>query len=891
MVKKLSNFIVDKRIPILIIMLILAAVCAFGSTFVKVNSDMTKYLPDDSQMKTGVDIMNKEFPEMETSKTIRVMFDDLTGDQINDVKTKLEAIENVGSVDYDPESSDFNKDNHTLFVINMDCEYQSAEQDAIEKSLKDDFSDYKVVWHDDFDGNMGIPPIVLVAVMAILITILLFMCGSWFEPVLFLFTIGIAVFINLGTNIFRGEVADVTQSIAAILQMGLSMDYSIILMNRYRQERANEPDKVVAMKKALKNAFSSVASSSMTTVVGLLMLVFMSFKIGEDLGIVLAKGVFCSMVCVLTMLPGLTLLFDKVITKTSKKQLHIPMNWAAKFSFKARIVMPILFVILFGVVIFLQQRTGIAYTLVKDDLVADVFPKDNMIVLLYDNNDEEAVTKLSEDLSSDEKVKSVMGYGSIFGKQYTVEEMADVFAGMGGDVNMDPTVLKMFYYDYANNGETGTMKVGEFMTFVSEDVMTNETFSDRIDEGMKEQASMMSVFSSKEALTTPMTSEELAEVFGMESKDIDSLFMLYNMSDKENQKDKLSVEEFINFINDTVLTNPMYSSGIDEEQGAMLSSATSLVNAVISDEEYTSQEMADLFSGFSEDLDSGMIDLMYLFAKGTNSEDLGTMDIDTMFNYLVEKVNDPTFGTLLSEEDRQTILDSQSELDDGKAQLKGANNSRVILTTSYPDEGEEVNKFIENIQAYAKDNFKGQYYLIGNSVMNHEMESAFGGELLFITLITALAIFLIVAITFRSLIIPVILVCMVQCSVYITVIVTGILGGNIYYLSLLIVECILMGATIDYGILFTNYYRESRRIFSVQDALKKAYEGSIHTIMTSGMILVLVTAAVGNLFEDAAVTAIVNTISIGSLCAIILILFVLPGILAVVDKLIIRKNK
>lgn len=117
------------------------------------------------------------------------------------------------------------------------------------------------------------------------------------------------------------------------------------------------------------------------------------------------------------------------------------------------------------------------------------------------------------------------------------------------------------------------------------------------------------------------------------------------------------------------------------------------------------------------------------------------------------------------------------------------------------------------------------------------------------------------------------------------------MSGSMYYLALLIVECILMGATIDYGILFTNYYRESRRLFDVKKALKKAYAGSIHTIMTSGLILVTVTGVVGGMFEEATVQAIVKTLSIGSFCAIVLILFILPGILAVCDKLVAKIPK
>ena len=130
----------------------------------------------------------------------------------------------------------------------------------------------------------------------------------------------------------------------------------------------------------------------------------------------------------------------------------------------------------------------------------------------------------------------------------------------------------------------------------------------------------------------------------------------------------------------------------------------------------------------------------------------------------------------------------------------------------------------------------------------------------------------------------------VQCGVFITVTVIGAYSGSIYYLALLIVQSILMGATIDYGILFTNYYREHRRTAGIREALERAYEGSVHTILTSGLILVLITAAVGRLFEDETVTEIIRTLSIGSLSVILLILFILPGTLAACDKLVTRKK-
>ena len=174
--------------------------------------------------------------------------------------------------------------------------------------------------------------------------------------------------------------------------------------------------------------------------------------------------------------------------------------------------------------------------------------------------------------------------------------------------------------------------------------------------------------------------------------------------------------------------------------------------------------------------------------------------------------------------------------------------------------------------------------------MVYEMENSFDSELLLITLLTAASIFLVVVFTFRSLVIPALLVLIVQCGVFITVTVVGLQGLEIYYLALLIVECILMGATIDYGILYTSYYREMRESMSVRDALIAAYRGSIHTVLTSGSIMVLVTAVVGKFFGNPTIEQICRTISIGAFSAIILILLFLPGMLALLDRWVLPRD-
>ena len=215
-----------------------------------------------------------------------------------------------------------------------------------------------------YDAN--VPPVStenLLLALAILVVVLLVMCNSWFEPVVFLGTIAVAVIINNGTNAFLPSISDSANSIVAVMQLVLSMDYSIILMNRYTQEKERHTDKKEAMKEAIRSAFPAITSSSLTTFVGLLALVFMSFKIGGDMGIALAKSVLISLICIFTVLPSFILASDKILVKTKKKSLNIPMGGYSKIAVKGRYVISGLFLVLFVGLFIAKGNTEILYTL------------------------------------------------------------------------------------------------------------------------------------------------------------------------------------------------------------------------------------------------------------------------------------------------------------------------------------------------------------------------------------------------------------------------------------------------------------------------------------------------------------------------------------------------
>ncbi len=1065
--KRIADFIVSKRYIVLAVSVVITIICGILSLKVGINADLTKYLPDDFSMTQGLEIMNTQFPALETDNTIRVMAQGLDDEEKAQLLRELEGIEYVSSVTYNS-SSEYNKDGYTLFVVNTTYDYGSKEELAIESALETDFAEYELIYKNDNLSDVEIPPVLLISAVSIALVILFIMCGSWFEPVMFMIAIGFAVIINAGTNIFLGSISNVTQAISAIMQMVLSMDYSIILMNRYRQEKELCGDKYEAMKKALKNSFSSVASSAFTTIVGLLMLVFMKFKIGFDIGIVLAKGVFSSMLCVFTVLPVLIVMCDKLITKTTKKELNIPMGALARFSHRFRHVFTALFAVIFVAFMFLQNNTQTAYSLEMADPIADVFPQTNMVVMIYDNDDEEAAAQIADEVEKDENVKQVLGYPNLLGKEYTAEEMlysidnlSTAFGvNMAQGIEIDRSMLDLIYYSYYD-GSIQPASMTDFIEFLTNDIAKNKAFDSYINEDMRAQLSMLEPFGNKDNLTKPLGTKALAEFFSMDEETVEGMMLLYfgekggadcgtmtleafadfvindvsknemyasmfdeetlaqldtlktytnkaevtkprtademaemfgiepsqmrllyvGYSDENTSVDilggasrKLSLQQVINFvvnnsdrfstmlndeymqllplaqkvINGTVegkaytpdelaalmnmdsaqlkqlyllyisqygdtsdwrisvkslldfldsgiLDRPEYSAMIEPDMKASLSGARTMVNAVVSGLKLDSTEMTALLTSMAGEgiLDKATVDLIYLYrSSAVNRNENRKLSIEQLFNHLAtDLVNDPKFSMVISDDMKAQLGGFKDTLTGGIAMLKGESYSRMIFQTVYPTESKQTAQFLNLINEIARKKMANEIYLIGNSPMTQEMSQTFDNELLFITLLTSIAIFIIVAISFRSLIIPALLVLIVQCGVYITITVVGWQGYSIYFLALLIVECILMGATIDYGILLTNYYREHRKKLEPKDALKQAYKGSMHTIMTSGLIMVLVTGIIATFYTDPTVSQICRTISIGVFSAIILIVFILPGVLATFDKAITKERK
>lgn len=355
--KKLADWIVDKKGLIFLFVAVLTVAAVLGIFKTNINYDMSKYLPSDSSVKQGMELMAEEYGDM---SAITVMFGDLSEKEQTERKTELESLEHVKNVIYLQDDEAYQKKNHSKYMINVSANTYSEEARKVLQSIKDTYGDSAYLCGAVVDNDMmvntlleEIPVIALVAVV-IIFAILFLLCNSWVEPFLYMCCIGIAIILNMGSNVFLPSVSFMTFAVGALLQMGLSMDYSIMLMNRYNQEKKKQADSVLSMKKALTNAFSAITSSSVTTIVGLLVLLFMSFKIGQDMGIVLAKGVFISLLCIFTVLPGLVVVFDKAMAKTHKKSLEFNMKPLMRFAGKIRFVSVLLIILVTIAAVFLK---------------------------------------------------------------------------------------------------------------------------------------------------------------------------------------------------------------------------------------------------------------------------------------------------------------------------------------------------------------------------------------------------------------------------------------------------------------------------------------------------------------------------------------------------------
>lgn len=1201
--RKAADFLVEKRTIILIVVAVLVAASLFLLPKVKIISDMREYLPDDSRIHKGLQILEKAFPKTaDAGGEIRVMFKGLDAKEKASMAKKLSGMPHVSQVHYEAGSRDYEKGAYTLYTVDADCAPGTSQIESLTKKLEAQFGEdegYRMVYKitDDTTGSLKLW--IIVAAIAMIMGILFLMCSSWVEPLLILCTIGMAVLLNMGTNAFLSSVSQTTHSIAAILQMVLSVDYSIILLNRYRQEREGIGTDAEAMKRALTGGFPAISSSALTTILGLLALVFMRFKIGADLGIVLAKGVLISLLCMFTVMPALVLMMQKAINRTQKKILRFSMDRLGKYSHRARFVVLAVFLLIFAGAFATKGNTNISYANADTPSKIDkIFPDTNDIVLLYRTADEEKAADFLKDTAAASHVKQVMSYGTVMGRQMTAAQMAHALASYTDSGMPNKTMLSVLYEYHFGTRDKDRMTAAQFLRFVSMQA-DKGTFGKQIDANTKKQLRTLQKFTAPGALDTPFTAAEAATFFGMSKEKMEQVYLYYRMQRGGMQTGKMTLPAFTSFLAESMEGQGVRSSAAQKDtkqktqqlqrftrraeikkkrtctqmasmlqtdagpmrlvyaaraaaQGRKLSSMTlpALVNflqrhvlgdsrlaghwnasagkqiaqlkhltdAVAITRPQSAQALASRFSMqeaavaqilamtgktamsekdfvdllldqlamdpayrsmFSEEalascrmmrqimqmtlagtklqpaeaaalLGMDTANIRFLYAYHDSFTQVWKLDVATVVHYILKKqsslgfsmskkalaqlqmasrlmkaamagegltvhqtaallgmkesqvravyllkraqesggygritaaacvdflaeiaddgaassmisagqrrqlrraqqmvhvlqdsraytaagmaerlavpgasfdrnkvqllyyyyfgmqgahadrtmsmmqlarvlavdvLQDPAFDGMLQAKDRRAIRSMYSALRQGAHQLRGKTWSIALVRTTMPVEGKTADRWYSAWKKQCDQTLgSANCYMIGNTPMSQEMQGTFRGELNKVTLLTIAAIFLVILLTFRNFLVPVLLVSVIQCAIYLTMVSLGLQGYSINYLALLIVQSILMGATIDYGILYTSYYREIRVRLGRQEALTESYRRSIHTILTSGSIMTIVVFAISFAFAAPMVSQICRTIAIGALCALLLILFVLPGLLAVFDR-------
>lgn len=457
--KKFGKLIVKLRIPILILSVLLLIPAAIGYFNTKVNYDILYYLPGDIDTMKGQDILLDDFGK---GAYAMVVVDGMNKKNVSELVKKVEKVDHVASViSYngivgdgvpaeilpDKFRSYFENDDSgaTLFAIFFDDTTSSTEtMDAIEE-LRDvtDKQCYiagmsAVVTDTKSMSEKETPIYVLVAVLLVCVVLAIFM-DSFLVPVLFMVSIGMAIVYNLGTNIFLGEVSYITKALAAVLQLGVTLDYSIFLWHSYKEEKEKNPgDHKEAMAVAIGNTLTSVVGSSITTVAGFIALCFMSFTLGLDLGIVMAKGVIFGVIGCVTILPSLILTFDKALEKTMHKEImpnfDKPARWIVKHSWLFLIVfLGLLYPAIYG-----YNHTKVYYDLSNtlpdklncsqaNKLLAKNFDKTNSIyMILADTNlpKDDSIAMIDE-IKELDGISTAMSLDSVVGAELPTEMLPD----------------------------------------------------------------------------------------------------------------------------------------------------------------------------------------------------------------------------------------------------------------------------------------------------------------------------------------------------------------------------------------------------------------------------------------------------------------------------------
>lgn len=677
--RKFYSIVVRKRKTVICFFLILSIISFFMKSMVSVDYDINDYLPDDSPSTIAIDVLGQEFEG--GIPNARVMVSDVTIPQALDYKEKLEAIDGVSAVTWLDDSVDiitpldnldpkvvetYYKDNTALFTVTIEEDKRIEAVAGIEDLVGEDnaIAGSAVATADATTNTVSeIQTITVIAVLFVLI-VLLATTNYWLEPLVILIGLGVAIIINDGTNLMFGEISFVTNAAGSVLQLAVSLDYSVFLIHRFEECRLENSDPQSAMIDALCKSTSSILSSGLTTVIGFLALVLMRFKIGPDLGLALAKGVAISLIVVFVFMPAFILSVYKLLDKSKHKQLLPSFHGFGKFVRKISILMVCIFLVIF---------------------------------------------------------------------------------------------IPSYLASNANNYYFGSSHIFGEGTRLGDDTAAIES------------------------------------VFGKS----DTYVLMVPAGDTATEKE-------------------------------------------LSNELHTLPQVSDIIS--------------YVDLAGA----------EVPLEYLDEK----TISQLISED-----------------------YSRMVISVNADYEGQETFDLVQKIRDIASEYYPDEYYLAGEGVSTYDLMNTVMDDMLKVNMLAIGAVFLVLLVSLHSISLPVILVLSIETAIWLNLSVPYFMDTTIFYIAYLIISSIQLGATVDYAILMTDRYKENRQRFDKKQAVVETISDVTVSILTSGSVLTVVGLLMGYISTNQLLAQLGLFIGRGAIFSLAIVLFVLPGLLYLFDRLIVQPPK
>lgn len=741
--ERVAAFIVDRRYLFVVLFVALCIFSIFTSNGVDVNEDLTDYLPDDSETRQGLQIMDREFI---TYGDARVMVSNITYAKAEELAEMLRSVDGVKTVTLENDQDHYNAAS-ALFEVVFDGEKLDNVSIQGVENVRNALRDYDTYIMTEVGNPTGEilekeMQMVFIILVVIIILVLLLTSQTYAEVPILLITFGVSVWINKGTNYWFGEISFITNSIAAVLQLGLAIDYAIILCHHYTEERAhNTPRDAVV--KALTVAIPEISASSLTTISGLLALAFMKIKIGSDMSLVLVKAILFSMLTVFLLMPALLLLMSPWLDKTHHRRFLPRIDGWGRFTIKSRYIVPPIFAVILIAACILANHCPYVFgystldTLKQNEYklsekkINATFGEVNQVALIIPFEDYESETKLVEDLKELNGIDHLVALADTEAKDgYMVTDSLTPrqFAEL---TDIDISVSRAAYTAYCTSNENFTQAIGQLVDL-----------------------------SNIDNCTVPL---------------IDMIKFLYEQRD-------------------------VYESRID----------------------------------------ASLMD-----------------DLEEMYDDLI----------------------------DGERQLHTKDYSRIILFLNLPVESEETYDYLTVIKGVIGKYYTESYF-VGETAKDKDFSAAFSEDNMLIGILTIVFVVAILLMTFKSVALPLLLILVIQGSIWINFSFPTILHSNLYFLAYLIVSAIMMGANIDYAIVISSRYLKLKETMPYKDAMIEALNLAFPTVVTSGSILAAAGISIGVLSSENTVASIGICLGRGTLLSMFLVMGVLPQILLLGDTIV-----